>query len=121
MKRCVIIFVYFLLVPTLFFRVHAKSIPQDNSSLLRRIFGHCLPISVTFLIGLIGFIFWDRRTVVRVVEDDIKSIEQELKAERLKIATMQVDLKSLQIFQKLFHDIAYGKPVTNELLKQYGV
>lgn len=73
---------------------------RDNRTTLLSIAG----ILLTAYLALFGFIYWDRRTAVREIEQENKILKTKIEA-----------------FEKIFKEIANGKTLTNELLQNYGI
>lgn len=61
-------------------------------------------LMMTSFIALFGFIMWDRRSTTKPIETRQTELEQEV-----------------LVYKKIFKEVASGKPLTPELLHQFGI
>lgn len=61
-------------------------------------------LMMTLFIALFGFIMWDRRSTTKPIETRQTELEQEV-----------------LVYKKIFKEVASGKPLTPELLHQFGI
>lgn len=61
-------------------------------------------LMMTSFIALFGFIMWDRRSTTKPIETRQTDLEQEV-----------------LVYKKIFKEVASGKPLTPELLHQFGI
>jgi hypothetical protein len=80
---------------------------SDSTSLTLTFFGFIF----AGYIALFGFIYWDRRTAVKSVELEQLSIISELKIYKEKVNN----------FEKIFKEVSAGKPLSPDLLHQFGI
>lgn len=65
----------------------------------------------TGYIALFGYIYWDRKTAVKNVETEQIEMKVELSKQKEKI----------HLYERIFKEVSMGKPLTPELLHQYGI
>lgn len=78
-----------------------------NSIMVITLFG----MLFTGYIALFGYIFWDRKTAVKNVENEQVEMKIELSKYKEKIS----------LHERIFKEVSSGKALTPELLHQYGI